>query len=295
MDMSSNNVDRSVSICIASYNMSDTIEESLQTITKDLPENFEIVIIDQSNDGSKEIIDNFIRNSNLLFKKKYFDNPLGVTRARNIALQEATGDLVITHVDVDDWYDSRYFVALSELYLILRDKQGSDFFFDCPNMNISSREHMVEQYTMPSLPIGASGTAFRWRAHRNGDYLGLRLDTEITGRIKLSDRKTITSRIKRTYFRYLGMYKIGYSTRRIVRQDIIESTTWSVHSRLFRAVILPIVWIHSLFVPQICDAPIDGKDLEELTEASLYTFEDLKDKYEINEQIMVDRLLDEEK
>ena len=293
MDLDLAYFDGTVSICIASYNMVDTIEESLETITKDLPEHFEIVIVDQSNDGSKEIIDDIVSNSDIQFKKCYFDQPLGVARARNIALREATGDLVITHVDVDDWYDSRYFVALSELYEIIKEKRGEDFFFDCPNMNISSREHMVENYTIPSLPIGATGTTFRWRAHRNGDYLGLKVEKDITGRIKLSERKTGYSRMRRTYLRYLGLYKIGYDTRRIFK-DIIQSTRWPLHSRIFRLVILPIVWVHSLFVTKVYDLPIDGKELDEITEESLYSFEELKQKYDINEEILLDVLLDQE-
>jgi glycosyltransferase involved in cell wall biosynthesis len=271
--------------------MGDTIGEALETITEELPENFEIVIVDQSNDGSKEIIDEFASNSKIQFKKIYFDRPLGVARPRNIAVREATGDIVMTHIDADDWYDSRYFPALVELYMILKEKIGSDFFFCGPNTNISSKQFMIENYTLSSAPIGANEMEYTWRAYRNGDYVGLKLDeNKMTGRIKLSDRKDIASRIKRTYRRCLGMYRIGYGTRRIIEQDIVLGR-WSLVSKLYRAAILPIVWLHSLFVPNICDAPIKGETLDEIISQSTYTLKELKEEYDIKREIALDRLV----
>lgn len=276
----------SVSICIASYNMGDTIEESLRSITEDLPRNFEIVVVDHSTDGSKEIIDDIASESELEFRTVHTTFPMGVGPARNLAVCEATGDIVITHVDADDWYDSRYFAALVELYLEIRAERGSEFFFSCPNMNISSREFVKENYLLTSLPIGANEKEYRWRAHRNGDFVQLDLSDNVSGRIKLSDRKTVASRARRTYVRHLGMYKIGYSTRRIVREDILERS-WPLYSRLFRAVILPLVWLHSLFVERTCYAPTGEKTLSELTAECTHELNELQRTYNIYRKLAI--------
>jgi glycosyltransferase involved in cell wall biosynthesis len=282
--------DTSVSICIASYNMADTIETSLVSITESLPQNFEIVIVDESTDGSKKIIDDVASRSALEFKRVYNSVPLGVGHARNLAVCEATGDIVITHVDADDWYESRYFPALVELYLKTRERRGSDFFFSCPNMNISSRQFMKEHYLLSSLPIGANEREYRWRAHRNEDLIQLVVDDDVSGRIKLSDRKTIASRVKRTYSMQLGMYRIGYTTRRIMREDIIERS-WPLYSQLFRVLILPLVWLQSLFVEPVCHAPIGGKTLSEAIAERTFDLEELRRAYDISGDLLIDDLV----
>lgn len=275
-----------VSICIASYNMGDTIKESLKSIIKNLPPYFEIVIVDQSTDGSKNIIDDIAADSDISFKRIYTDVPLGVGHARNLAVCNATGEIVITHVDVDDWYKSQYFPALVELYLEIKRNRGSDFFLSCPNMNISSRDHIMENYLLSSLPIGANEKEYRWRAYKNGDLLNLNLDEKISGRIKLSNRKTVKNRVQRTYTRHLGMYDIGYSTRRIVEEDVILRS-WPLHSRIFRTLILPFVWIHSLTRDELCNAPVDGKTLPEAMEESTYNLDEVIDKYNVDRELEV--------
>jgi len=282
-----------VSICIASYNMADTIEQSLSTITENLPQNFEIVIVDQSTDGSKEIIKNIDSNSELEFKTVFTKHPLGVGHARNIAVCEATGDIVVTHVDADDWYDSRFFPAMVELYLLIREHRGGDYFFSSSNMNISSKDHMKNNYLLSSLPIGANEKEYRWRAYKNDDFVGLNLDAEVSGRIKLSDRKTIWSRIQRTYIRNLGMYKIGYSTRRVIKEDIMMRS-WSLYSKLFRLGILPFVWFHSLFIDTIDSSPVPGTTLPEALSESTYELGALRERHDIDKDILICELVDGE-
>jgi glycosyltransferase involved in cell wall biosynthesis len=292
MDETSKFPDVSVSICIASYNMADTIEESLSSIVEHLPRNFEIVVVDQSTDGSKAIIDEVSSTSELDFRKVFTSHPLGVGHARNLAVCAATGDIVITHVDADDWYDSRYFVALVELYLLIRERRGGDYFFSCPNMNISSREFMRNEYLLSSLPIGANEKEYRWRAYENGDFVGVRLTEEISGRIALSERKTIYRRIRRTYLRHLGMYRIGYSTRRLIQEDVVMRP-WSLYSRVFRLAIIPVVWVHSLFVDELRAAPVPGKTLPEAMSESTYTVAELRREYDIDGELLLSELAEE--
>lgn len=284
--------DVSVSICIASWNMADTIKESLSSIVEHLPRNFEIVVVDQSTDGSKAIIDEVSSTSELDFRKVFTSHPLGVGHARNLAVCTATGDIVITHVDADDWYDSRYFVALVELYLLIRERRGGDYFLSCPNMNISSREFMRNEYLLSSLPIGANEKEYRWRAYENGDFVGVRLTEEISGRIALSERKTIYHRMRRTYLRHLGMYRIGYNTRRLIQEDVVMRP-WSLYSRVFRLAIIPVVWVHSQFVDELRAAPVPGKTLPEAMLESTYTVAELRREYDIDGELVLCELAEE--
>lgn len=284
--------DVSVSICIASWNMADTIKESLSSIVEHLPRNFEIVVVDQSTDGSKAIIDEVSSTSELDFRKVFTSHPLGVGHARNLAVCAATGDIVITHVDADDWYDSRYFVALVELYLLIRERRGGDYFLSGANMNISSREFMRNEYLLSSLPIGANEKEYRWRAYENGDFVGVRLTEEISGRIALSERKTIYHRMRRTYLRHLGMYRIGYNTRRLIQEDVVMGP-WSLYSRVFRLAIIPVVWVHSQFVDELRAAPVPGKTLPEAMLESTYTVAELRREYDIDGELVLCELAEE--
>ncbi|WP_394349455.1 glycosyltransferase [Halorubrum halophilum] len=47
-------LDYDVSICVANYNMSDTIKESLNSVLEGIPSDYELVIVDESDDGSKK-------------------------------------------------------------------------------------------------------------------------------------------------------------------------------------------------------------------------------------------------
>lgn len=282
--------DITASICIASYNMVDTIEESLQTITEELPEDYEIVVVNQSVDGSEEVIDRIASESELPFKTIHTDLPLGVGHARNLAVCKATGDVVVTHVDADDWYDSRFFPAFVDLYRRIKKNRETDFFFSCPNMNISSREYMLDEYLLSSLPIGANEKEYRWRAYKNDDYIRVTIDSEVSGRIKLSDRKTITSRIKRTHLRHIGMYKTGYSSRRILKEDVLYRD-WPLYSQIFRVAILPLAWLQSLIGTTICDSPVEGKLLPEVLEECTYTLAELREMYELHDELLIDNIV----
>jgi hypothetical protein len=178
-----------------------------------------------------------------------------------------------------------------ELYLEIKKEHGSDFFFSCPNMNITSREYMKSEYMLTSLSIGANEKEYRWRAYKNKDFLTIKDINKVSGRIKLSDRKTIMSRMKRTYARHIGMYKIGYSTKQLIKEDIIERP-WPLYSRLFMTAILPFVWFHSLFVETVCHAPVEGKTLPEVATEHTHKLSELKEKYNISKDLKIDEIID---
>ncbi|WP_226929176.1 glycosyltransferase family 2 protein [Halorubrum halophilum] len=284
---------RSVSICIANYNMADTIRESLDSVVEHIPSEYELVIVDESDDGSREIIDELdVENS---VKKMYVDE-LGLSRSRNLAVEEASGDIVITHVDMDDWYDSRYFEPFVELYVRIREaRKGRDFFFSCPNFSITSNGAYLERYKLKDLPIGPGERDYRWRAITADDYIRVEVDDDVSGRLKLSDRKTITSRATRSFNHIEGLFSIGYSTRRILDEEVFGhfGRDFPYYSKIYKLAILPIAFLTSQFKQDIeSPVPRDGDSLASEIDRRTYTVSELQDRYDIEETMKINKLLD---
>lgn len=106
-----------VSVIIPVYNVKPFLHKSLNSIIQQSYENIEIIIIDDgSNDGSVELLQSIIRQSDKQIIFKHTDN-LGVSNARNIGISIAKGDY-LTFLDGDDWLDN---TAIEELVKIVND------------------------------------------------------------------------------------------------------------------------------------------------------------------------------
>lgn len=279
----------SVSICIANYNMEDTIKESLDSVVQSIPDDYEIVIVDESDDCSRDIINGFDTKNQL--KKVYVEN-LGYSRSRNLAVEEASGEIVVTHVDMDDWYDSRYFEPFIELYIKIREaKNGNDFYFSLPNFNITSKEAYLQKYNLRELPMGPGQRDYRWRAIAADEYIEVDIDEKISGRIQFSDRKTIISRARRAFKQLEGLFIIGYTIRRILFEVVLREGD-PLYSKIYKSAILPIAFVTSLFKQNV-DTPIpeDADTLASEIDRRTYTVSELQDKYDIEQPMKINTLL----
>ena len=105
------------SICIANYNMSETLIASLESVLNQINENYEVVVID---DGSE---DNSVEKL-LNLQKKYEslrvipllrDSRRKLGETRNISVRAARGKYVILHIDADDIWEP-YINSFSKIY-----------------------------------------------------------------------------------------------------------------------------------------------------------------------------------
>lgn len=282
-------MDQSVSICIANYNMEDTIRESLGSVVEHIPNDYEVVIVDESDDDSRTIIDELdIENP----VKKIYVEDLGLSRSRNLAVTEASGEIVITHVDMDDWYDSRYFEPFVELYVRIREsRDGRDFFFGCPNFNITSREAYLERYKLRDLPIGPGERDYRWRAILSDEFIRVEIDENISERLKLSNRKTIPSRARRAFNLIEGLFTIGYSVRRVLDEEVFDCGD-PYYSQLYKLVILPIAFVTSQFNDDVdSGVPRFGDSLASKMKQRTYTVNELQNKFDIDDDLKIKTLI----
>ena len=91
-----------VSIIQNCHNGETYLKDSLKSIQNQSYRNFELIFFDNnSNDRSEEIFKSFNDQRFKYFKSK---KKLKLYKARNLAIQESSGDL-IAFLDVDDWWD----------------------------------------------------------------------------------------------------------------------------------------------------------------------------------------------
>lgn len=105
-----------ISVIIPVYNVADFISKCLKSIQQQTFTNFEVLMIDDgSTDNSSAICQKF-SDLDPRFHYYYQENA-GVSSARNIGLDKATGEY-IAFIDADDWIESNY---LQDLYEALQN------------------------------------------------------------------------------------------------------------------------------------------------------------------------------
>lgn len=115
------------SLIIATLNRADLLEKCLISIRRQTFEDYEIIIVDQSDDFETYNLVSSLKNRKILYFRVGFK---GLSKARNYALKIATGDFFCL-IDDDAWYKENY---LEELNVQIRKNKlnviYSGYIFD---------------------------------------------------------------------------------------------------------------------------------------------------------------------
>lgn len=96
-----------VTISIPAYNLGSYLEKTLNSVFKQTYQNFEILLVDDaSTDHTAEVIAKFAEQDERI-KPHFFKEHEGVSKARNYAIDNARGDMIV-FVDGDDLLDPTY-------------------------------------------------------------------------------------------------------------------------------------------------------------------------------------------
>ena len=132
------------SICMCNYNMAPTLERSLNSILRQINENFEVVIVDDgSSDHSIDVITQLQTqhaNLNLIQLERDSRRKLGLTR--NVSIKAAKGKYVLTNIDCDDVYGP-YIEDFTKIYHQIEDATKEDFYLKGNNINMARRDFLV--------------------------------------------------------------------------------------------------------------------------------------------------------
>lgn len=116
------------SILITNYNTVRTIKQSLESVLKQIDNNFEVVVVDSnSKDGSEKILKEFEKQG----KVKLISTKCSRGKGRQIAFENSKGETLITNIDMDMIYKPKLKEIL-KIYSKLSNKYETFIVYPMP-------------------------------------------------------------------------------------------------------------------------------------------------------------------
>lgn len=238
------------SICMCNYNMSDTLERSLESILSQLDNNFEVILVDDgSSDESIKIIKKIQKKYQILKliqlkreKKRY----LGATR--NISIKEAMGKYVLLNVDCDDIYGP-FIKDFCEVFIQLEKKVGRDFYLKGNNINIGKRDFLLSFGPYRNISRLEDRDMWARLADKNAYF---HLDHEdFVVRIPKTKEQRLYRSIKHTWEHMVIPFRFRPGFWETVKLEKYKWKTYSFKQKVLRFLFLPPAFIYSFFFEKI--------------------------------------------
>src|SRR5690606_26359089 len=102
--------EQKISVCMATYNGENHIEEQLESILKQLKDNDEVII---SDDGYSDKTIELIKGFNDPRIKLFLNSFRNIILNFEFALSKATGDFIFLSDQDDIWYDNKVIIVVS--------------------------------------------------------------------------------------------------------------------------------------------------------------------------------------
>jgi glycosyltransferase involved in cell wall biosynthesis len=237
------------SICIINMNTEDTLEASLRSVLPQLNHEFEVVIVDESVDRSREILNGlqnefpFIRN---VFLDK--DNKRTIGDARNISIQEARGEYCIMHIDCDDyWYP--YIVEFTKVFSSLEKILGKDVLLAGHQINIAKRSFLLSHGPYRNVEHGEDRDLWM-RLAKLGLYQPID-HIPFFYRMDIGLARTKKKAFLRTYWSVRDEIRGGVKMMNYVRQVFAKNLVANLRTRLLRVLFYPFALVSSKSRPQL--------------------------------------------
>ncbi len=134
-----------VSVIIPAFNAQDTIGDAIRSVLEQTRQDFEIIVCDdKSSDATISVVE-MMALQDPRIKCLYNEVNCGVSYARNVAMQAATGDWIAI-LDADDLYHPKRLEVLLEL----AERQNADVI--CDDLRIVSP--CGKRFLAKALPVG---------------------------------------------------------------------------------------------------------------------------------------------
>lgn len=197
------------SVCITHYNNAGTIRQSLESILGQIDRQFEVVVVDNmSNDGSREILNEYASRGKIKLLEKKCTRGLG----RQTALENSSGTYIIANLDMDDIFSPKLHELL-DLYHsrcegnLLRATVDEDPDRWAQNVTIAPRDLLLKIGGWPDLQLFEDW--YLWaRAARVMKYSWTAFPLAINETAH-PERVSSTGKIKFRYLRYREAMRLG--------------------------------------------------------------------------------------
>ena len=153
-----------ISVIVPIWNTEQYLDTCVKSISGQSYKNLEILLVDDgSKDKSPEICDQWAEKDDRI--RVFHRDNKGVSRARNIGLDHATGEY-ISFVDSDDYLDPDYYETM---YTLLRDNQADMSM--CKWRVLDDTENWVPQYMITHTILAGVYTAERFLSQIRPPYI----------------------------------------------------------------------------------------------------------------------------
>ncbi len=240
------------SICIINMNTEKTLEASMRSVLPQLNNEFEVVIVDESDDKSREILIQLqkefpiVRN---VFLDK--DKKRTIGDARNISIQEAQGEYCIMHIDCDDYWHpfiSEFVKVFENLEKII----GKDVLVAGHQINVAKKSFLLSHGPYRNVEHGEDRDLWM-RLAKLGLYQPID-HVPFFHRMDIGKSKTKKKAFLRTYWSVRDEIRGGVRFGTYMRQIFQKNLVSNMRTRFLRVVLYPFALLSSKSRPQLSSA-----------------------------------------
>lgn len=240
------------SICIINMNTEDTLEASMRSVLPQLNNEFEVVIVDESDDKSREILIQLQREFPIVknvFLEKNKKRTIG--DARNISIQEAQGEYCIMHIDCDDhWHP--YIIEFTKVFESLEKIIGKDVLLAGHQINIAKKSFLLSHGPYRNVEHGEDRDLWM-RLAKLGLYQPID-HVPFFYRMDIGKGKTKKKAFLRTYWSVRDEIRGGVRLDTYVSQIFQKDLISNMKTRILRVVLYPFALLSSKSRPQLSSA-----------------------------------------
>jgi glycosyltransferase involved in cell wall biosynthesis len=240
------------SICVINMNTEDTLEASLRSVLPQLSNEFEVVIVDESDDKSREILVKLQREFPII--KNVFldkDNRRTIGDARNISIKEARGEYCIIHIDCDDYWHP-YIGEFTKIFLSLEKIVGKDMLLAGHQINMAKRSFLLSHGPYRNVEHGEDRDLWM-RLAKLGLYQPID-HVPFFYRMEIGARKTKSKAFLRTYWSVRDEIRGGVRLSNYVKQIFERNLVSNMKTRFLRIVFYPFALLSSKSRPSLSSA-----------------------------------------
>jgi glycosyltransferase involved in cell wall biosynthesis len=220
-----------------------TLEKSMRSVLSQLDENFEVVIVDESSDGSRNILRKLameypiIRN---VFLSR--NNRRSIGDARNISIENANGEYCIMHIDCDDfWYP--FISDFVKVFESLENKLGEDFLLAGHQINMAKKDFLIKHGPYRKVEHGEDRDLWM-RLAKLGLYQPID-HVPFFYRMDVGVRRTKKKAFLRTYWSVRDEIRGGIKFSIYVKQIFDSSHVSGLKTKVLRVGLFPFAYLSS--------------------------------------------------
>jgi glycosyltransferase involved in cell wall biosynthesis len=226
------------SICIINKNSLNTIESSLNSVMSQLGQEYQLVIVDESTDGSQDRI--------LELQKKWKDrikviflekkDQRGIGYARNVSIIEAEGKYCVMHIDCDDIWQP-HINDFVQVFLEIEKFIGPNFLLAGHQINVARREFLLSIGPYRSVEHGEDRDLWMRLAKRN-QYIPID-HVAFFSRLSLPLSLRIIKTLKRTTWGVRDEIRLGGSLKLYIKDLFSKEASLDLKIRMLRLAVYP--------------------------------------------------------